>query len=54
MVKILESVVKIDADLLKEVEKFIGKSENRIKYAHKKQFINMAVLEKLNKEGRKR
>jgi len=49
-----EAVVKIDSDLLKEVEDFIGKKENRLKYAHKKQFINMAVLDKLNREKKKR
>jgi hypothetical protein len=49
-----EAVVKIDAELLGEVEEFIGKRENRLKYAHKKQFINIAVLEKLNQERKKR
>ena len=48
-----EAVVKIDAELLSEVEKFIGKTENRLRYAHKKQFINMAVFEKLNREAKR-
>jgi hypothetical protein len=49
-----EAVVKIDGDLLKEVEEFINRKENKIMYANKKQFINIAVLEKLKKEGEKR
>jgi len=49
-----EAVVKIDYELLKEVEAFIGKRENKLKYAHKKQFINIAVLDKLNNERKKR
>ncbi len=44
------SAVKIDADLLKKVQEFINKDENRLKYANKKQFIDVAVFEKLNKE----
>jgi len=43
-------VVKIDGELLKEVEEYISQKENRLKYANKKQFINMAVLDKLNSE----
>ena len=38
-----DKVVKIDADLFKEVEAFIKKKENRYKYVNKKQFIDMAV-----------
>ena len=49
-----EAAVKIDYGLLKEVEEFIGKRENKLKYAHKKQFINIAVLDKLNSEKKKR
>ena len=43
------SVVKIDPLLLKEVESVISKEENRIKFANKKQFINIAVYELLSK-----
>jgi len=42
--------VKIDSDLLKRVEKLIKRKEKKIKYAHKKQFINVAVLNLLEKE----
>jgi hypothetical protein len=49
-----DSVVKIDSELLKKVESFIKKSENRLVYANKKQFIDIAVLEKLKKEGEKK
>jgi len=45
--------VKIDSELLERVENFIKKSRNRIKYANKKQFIDLAVLEKLEKEDEK-
>jgi len=47
------SVVKIDTSLLEKVEIFINKDENRLKFTNKKQFINIAVydfLEKLSKE----
>ncbi|OGJ20827.1 hypothetical protein A3K73_01145 [Candidatus Pacearchaeota archaeon RBG_13_36_9] len=43
------SVVKIDPALLKEVEEIINKEENRIRFANKKQFINIAVYDLLNK-----
>jgi len=42
-------VVKIDPLLLKEVEEIINKEENRIRFANKKQFINIAVYDLLNK-----
>lgn len=45
-----DKVVKIDSELLERVENLIKKDKNRIKYAHKKQFIDLAVLEKLEKE----
>ncbi len=43
------SVVKIDPLLLNEVEELINKEENRIRFANKKQFINIAVYDLLNK-----
>ncbi len=48
-------VVKIDSSLLGRVEEIIKKSENRFKFANKKQFIDIAVLEFLekNKNGGK-
>ena len=44
-----DKVVKIDSELLKKVEAFIKKKENKYKYVNKKQFIDIAVLEKLKK-----
>ena len=43
------TVVKIDSDLLKRVEEFIKKEENKFKFVNKKQFIDIAVYEFLNK-----
>lgn len=45
-----DPVVKIDADLLEEVEEFLDKGKNRLKYSSKKQFVCIAVSELLNKE----
>lgn len=45
------SSVKIDSALLKEVEGFINLNENKFKYINKKQFVDLAVFEKLKKEG---
>ena len=45
------SVVKIDSLLLKEVEEFIKKDENRLKFVNKKQLIDLAVHEYLKKVG---
>lgn len=45
------SVVKIDSKLLKEVEDFIKKEENRFKFTNKKQFIDIAVYEYLKNKG---
>lgn len=45
-----DSVVKIDLDLLREVEEFINLSENKFRYVNRKQFIDMAVSEFLRKE----
>jgi len=43
------SVVKIDSLLLSKVENFIKKEENRLKFVNKKQLINLAVYEYLEK-----
>ena len=51
------SVVKIDSNLLKRVEEFINRESNKYNYVNKKQFVDLAVLEKLKKEdinGKKR
>ena len=45
-----DAVVKIDSDILGKVEEFINKKENRLLYQNKKQFVNIAVYEKLKKE----
>ena len=46
----MSDVVKIDEELLKKVKKLVSTKENRIKYSNAKQFVNIAVLEKLNEE----
>ena len=43
------SAVKIDTSLLEEVEQVISQQENRLKFANKKHFINIAVYELINK-----
>lgn len=43
------AVVKIDFSLLKKVDEFIAKEENRLKFANKKQFIDLAVLDFLKR-----
>ena len=45
-----DSVVKIDSKILKEVENFISKEENRLRYINKKQFIDIAVDKLLKSE----
>lgn len=45
-------VVKIDSSLLKEIEEFIEKKENRLKFVNKKQFVDIAVYEFLKKVKR--
>ena len=48
-----DKVVKIDSELLLDVEAFIKKKENKYKYVNRKQFIDIAVAEKLAKEVKK-
>lgn len=43
------SVVKIDSRILKRVDNFISKDKNRLKFVNKKQFIDLAVNDYLNK-----
>tara|TARA_Y100000310_G_scaffold331889_1_gene406352 strand:+ start:1521 stop:1682 length:162 start_codon:yes stop_codon:yes gene_type:complete len=47
-----DKVVKIEGELLDAVEKFISKKENKLKYINKKQFVDLAVYEKLKKENK--
>lgn len=49
IITMVESV-KIDEDLLKRIDKLVKRKDKKIKYAHKKQFVNMAVLTLLEKE----
>ena len=50
-VKVLkDSVVKIDSNIIKEVGEFINKKDNKLKYGSKKQFVDLAVYEKLKRE----
>lgn len=44
------SVVKIDSSLLKRVEKFISKEENRLRFVNKKQFIDLVISEFLTEK----
>ncbi|MBT3397766.1 hypothetical protein HOA55_01175 [archaeon] len=48
-----DSVVKIDSSLLADVEAFINKKDNMYRYANRKQFIDLAVFEKLKREVKK-
>ncbi len=43
------SVVKVDSLLLEKVDKFISRNENRLKFVNKKQFIDLAVEEYLQR-----
>ena len=45
-----EAVVKIDSELLGRIDGFISKNENKLRYTNKKQFVNIAVFELLEKE----
>ena len=42
-----DSVVKVDKELLKKVEEFVKK--NKFLYTSKKQFMNLAIIEFLNR-----
>ncbi|MFH1710884.1 MAG: hypothetical protein ABH840_01070 [Nanoarchaeota archaeon] len=49
-----EAVVKVDSELLRKVEEFIKKEENRIRYANRKQFVDIAIVELLEKESKRK
>ena len=53
MVKEKDSVVKINTQLLKEVEEFIKLEKNKFKYVNRKQLIDLAVSEYLQKKRKK-
>ncbi len=50
----VDKVVRIDSQLLAEVEVFINKKENRYRYVNRKQFIDIAVADYLRQQGGKR
>ena len=45
-----DSVVKIDSEILEQIEDFIKK--NKYLYSSKKQVVNLALLEFLKKRGK--
>lgn len=47
-----DSVVKIDSDLLAEVEEFINLDDNKFKYVNRKQFVDVAVADYLRRKKR--
>jgi len=46
----MTDVVKIDKDLLKKLKKLIKESSMKIKYSNAKQFVNIAVLNRIEEE----
>ena len=52
--KSLDSVVKIDSELLERVEEFINLEKNKFINVNKKQFIDLAVSKLLRREEGKR
>ena len=48
-----DKVVRIEGELLDAIENFISKKENKLKYINKKQFVDLAVHEKLQREVKK-
>jgi len=47
-----DSAVKINSDLLVEVEEFINLDENKFRYVNRKQFIDIAVADYLRRKKR--
>lgn len=46
-----DRAVKIDSELFVKISEFISRKENKLKYSSMKQFIDIAVLEKLERES---
>ena len=44
-----EAVVKIDSELMKSIERFMKEKNNRFIFLSKKQVVNTAIIEFLNK-----
>ena len=51
--KTKDSVVKMNSELLKDVEEFINLDENKFRYVNRKQFVDIAVAEFLRKEKKR-
>ena len=49
LVVTMDKAVKIDFELLADVEAFINLDENRFRYVNRKQFIDMAVADYLRR-----
>jgi len=45
----MDKTVKIDSDLLAEVEAFINLEGNRFRYVNRKQFVDVAVVDYLRR-----
>ena len=45
----MDKVVKIDSELLRDVEAFINLDGNKFRYANRKQFVDMAVADYLRR-----
>ena len=46
-------VVRIDDEIQKKLEEFLGEGDNKYKYPSLTSFVNNAVLEKIKKENGK-
>jgi hypothetical protein len=46
----MSDVVKIDEELLEKLKKLIKESSMKIKYSNARQFVNIAVLNKIEEE----
>lgn len=52
--KARDSAVKMDSELLTEVEEFINLGENKFRYVNRKQFIDVAIADYLRRQRRKK
>ncbi len=50
----VDKVVKIDSELLVEVEEFINLDKNKFMYVNRKQFVDIAVADYLRRQRGKR
>lgn len=48
-----DGVVRVDSELLDEINGLISSKDKRLKYANKKQFVDIAIYELLKKEKTK-